>query len=313
MSVLALDLGGTKVAGAVVSRQGDVLHRMSAPLEGRRGADVGGLVTRMAVELSGRAGGRVEGAGVAVPGIYHPSTGTVWAPNIGGWEDYPLRAELSAALGPHARVTVDSDRACCIVGEAWRGAARGSTHAVFLAVGTGIGAGILADGRVLRGRRDIAGAIGWLALDRPFRADYVPVGCFEYHASGEGLVRVARDLLSEDAAYRGRLRGRAAALSARDVLEAEAAGDPLAARVVERAIGFWGMAVANLVSLFNPEQVILGGGVFGPAARFLDRIVAEASRWAQPISMREVRVQVSELGADAALLGAARLALNAAR
>ena len=111
--------------------------------------------------------------------------------------------------------------------------------------------------------------------------------------------------------YRGELRAIAPNdLTAHDVFAALDRGDAVAARVIAEAVQFWGMAAANLVSLFNPETIVFGGGVFGPAVRHLDRIRDEAARWAQPIAMQQVRFVASALGGDAGLYGAARLALN---
>jgi glucokinase len=215
----------------------------------------------------------------------------------------------------HTRVAIESDRACYILGEAWRGNARGCRNAIFLAVGTGIGAGILVEGRVLRGAHDIAGAIGWLALDRPFQREYIPCGCFEHHASGEGLAKVAKELAAKrPRGGRGRkikgFRGYKG-WRAQEVFEAYDRGDAVAKAVIGRAVEFWGMAVANLVSLFNPEKIIVGGGVFGPGAKLLDAIYAEAKKWAQPISIKQVTLQASKLGGDAGLYGAGHLALQA--
>jgi glucokinase len=316
MTVIGMDLGGTKLATAVFDDAGNVRHHERVVLDGRRGADVAALVADRcaAARAHARALGlsEVDGLGVTVPGIYRAARGTVWAPNIPGWDDYPLRDELRAALGDSLPVVIDSDRAAYILGETWRGAAQGAHDAVFIAVGTGIGAGLLADGRVLRGASDIAGAVGWLALDRPFRDAYVSCGCFEHHASGPGLAKVARELIATDASYSGELRDVAAdALSAHHVFAAHERGDPIAVRVIDDAIAFWGMAAANFVSLLNPEVVVFGGGVFGPAVRFLDRIRAEAQRWAQPIAVRETRFVASTLGGDAGLYGAGRLAVLA--
>lgn len=305
MPVIALDLGGTKLATAVFDAGGQLLHRDSVQLDGRRGAEVAALIAERCEAAPGAVG-------VTVPGIYHEARGTVWAPNIPGWEDYPLRDELRRAVGADTPVVIDSDRAAYILGESWRGAARGARHAVYLAVGTGIGAGIMVDGQVLRGHSDVGGAIGWLALDRPFREEYRACGCFEYHASGPGLVRVARERIANDAGYSGELRRiDPTVLTSEQVFAAEERGDPIATAVLDDAIAFWGMAAANLVSLFNPEVIVFGGGVFGPAARFLDRIQEEALRWAQPIAVRQTRFVVSALGGDAGLYGAARLALLA--
>jgi Transcriptional regulator/sugar kinase len=159
MPVAGIDLGGTKLAVAVFSDDGDMLHRESLPLAGRTGHDVGALIaSRITDAVQNHS---CDAAGICVPGLYRASRGTVWAPNIPGWDDYPLLEELNALSGIR-NVAIDSDRAAYILGETWRGAARGARDAIFLAVGTGIGAGIMSDGRIIRGHGDVAGAIGWL-------------------------------------------------------------------------------------------------------------------------------------------------------
>ncbi len=314
MSRIGVDLGGTKVASAVFSRQGEISNRDTAPLDGRGGADVATLILERLRHLRGRiAGKKLEAVGVSVPGLYHADRGTVWAPNIPGWDDFPLRDTLRESLGVRVRVVIDSDRAACILGETWKGAAQGARNAIFLAVGTGIGAGILVDGVVLRGTGDVAGAIGWLALERPFQDKWRPHGNFEHQASGPGLVRVARELLAGDHGYSGELRHTGDRLTAEHIFAAHERGDPLATRVMDNAVQLWGMACANLVSLFNPETIVFGGGVFGPATKFLDRIRDEAANWAQPIGIRQVRFVASALGSDAGVYGAGRLTLTDSR
>ena len=208
-------------------------------------------------------------------------------------------------------VVIDSDRACYILGEVWKGNARGCKDAVFLAVGTGIGAGILINGEVLRGSNDIAGAIGWMALNRPFEEKYIECGCFEYHASGEGIAKVTRELLKKDKHYSGCLRDKNIdSIKAFDLFAAYETGDSLALEVIDRCIEFWGMAAANIVSLFNPEKIIFGGGVFGPAKKLIPAIRKEATRWAQPISINQVSFDVSGLTGDAGVYGAGYLALR---
>lgn len=312
MAVVGIDLGGTKLAAAVFSDGGKILARIDEPLGGRKGSGVGDLAAETAAVLVRQHAGDVAGIGMCVPGIYTPSTGRVWAPNIAEWDDYPLRDELTNALGTELPVRIASDRACYILGEIWKGAARDCTDAIFLSVGTGIGAGIVSDGHIINGRHGIAGAIGWMALDRPYRDGYETWGCFEYAASGDGLARMAQDILSRGLLpeeYEGPLV-RADAITSRDVFEAFEDGDALAAQVIANAVELWGMAVANLVSLFNPEKIIFGGGVFGPAVSLLDRIHEEAERWAQPIAMTKVALVPASLGGDAGLFGAARLALD---
>ncbi len=319
-AVIALDLGGTKLAGAILTPNGKMFCKTVVPLASRKGHAVGKLIRSELNVLREAARARhlaIAAIGVSVPGISHARTAKVWAPNIPGWEAYPLRRELLAAVpNQHIPVAIDSDRACYILGETWRGVAKGCRNAIFLAVGTGIGAGILVDGRILRGAHDIAGAIGWLALDRPFQRKYVGCGCFEYHASGEGLAKVAKELLGEHGRERNRYRVARSRghpeLTAREVFAAYRRRDPLAREVIMQAVEFWGMAVANLVSLFNPEKIVFGGGVFGPGVKLLGEIGAEAKKWAQPISMQQVRLQASKLGGDAGLFGAGRVALQAA-
>ena len=308
MTFVGADLGGTKLAVAAFTDDGEIIVRESIAIGGREGPAVGALIAEHLARLSAAHGS--EAAGVCVPGLYRAGRGTVWAPNIPGWDDYPLLDELRSALGQGVSVTLDSDRAAYILGEAWQGNARGARDAIFLAVGTGIGAGILSGGNVLRGHGDVGGAIGWLALDRPFRPRYVEHGCFEDQASGPGLVRVARDLMRRDTAYAGVLRQKdEEKLEAADIFAAYDTHDTIAMQVIDNAIELWAMAAANLVSLFNPEVMVFGGGIFGPAARFLDRIRAETRRWAQPIAIEEVRVVASALGGDAGLIGAGRLAM----
>jgi len=252
-------------------------------------------------------GNIINSIGIAVPGISHKKSGTVWAPNISGWENYPLLQEVKE-ISNEIPVSIDSDRACYILGESWKGSAKGCSDAIYLAVGTGIGAGILVNGSVLHGAYDIAGAIGWMALDRPFEDKYISCGCFEYHASGEGLTKIAREIIQSN--NRASELSKLVAITARDIFSAYEKNDAVAIAVIKQAIEFWGMAIANLVSLFNPEKIILGGGVFGPAIKFISGIREEASKWAQPVSMQQVSIEASALGSDAGLYGAALVALQ---
>jgi glucokinase len=316
VAVIGLDLGATKLAGAVFDANGNLVERAHALLERRQGDQVGQLIAQQVSTLRDKAAARgwdVKAVAAAVPGLAHPETGTVWAPNIDGWEDYPLREVLRRAVGKACPVVVESDRAASIVGEVARGLARGCRHAIFLAVGTGIGAGILVDGKILRGAHDVAGAVGWIGLDRPYRPLYVRCGGFESHASGAGIARTMQELLRAEPGHRGPLSETPPeSITAHEVFAAFAAGDGLAAKVVANSVECWGMAVANLVSLFDPEIVVLGGGLFGPAAGLRDRIVAEARQWAQPISFPKVKICISSLGAEACLIGTGELARRAA-
>jgi glucokinase len=303
--LLAVDLGGTKLALAVFTDAGELRMEERIPLDHRTGDEVGSLICLHISEVIRER--HISSIGICVPGIYHNKHGKVWAPNIKGWENYPLRHKVEQVSGG-IPVSIDSDRACCILGETWKGSAKGCDDAIFLTVGTGIGAGIMSGGQILRGGHDIAGAIGWLALERPFRDEFMSAGCFEGMASGEGIARQARKFADQDQDYQGLLKGRE--ISAHDVFEAYDKDDPIAIKVIALAVELWGMAIANLVSLFDPEKIIMGGGVFGPATRFIPDIRTEAEKWAQPVSMKMVKIEATALHDQAGLYGAGLLALR---
>jgi glucokinase len=308
MKVLGIDLGATKLSLGVFSNDGKIVLKRSVALSGRKGEEVGQLIcTEIRNILSTH---NLESIGIGVPGISRQKTGTVWAPNISGWDDYPLLNEVKS-IDKNIPVEIDSDRACYISGEMWQGNAQGCKDAIFMAVGTGIGVGVVINGTILRGAHYIAGAIGWLALTKPFLKKYISCGCFEYYASGDGIARLANELLLKDKKYTGELKNKVATeLTAHDIFLSFKKNDKIAKAVINQCIEFWGMAVANLVSIFNPEKIILGGGVFGPAIEFIPAIRDEALKWAQPISIRQVKIEGSKLGADAGLYGAAFLAFN---
>ena len=314
MSILAIDLGGTKITGAVFDNTGFMSRKVTHLLDGRSGKEAGKLIRDVIDELVASCTqglSEVQTIGICVPGIANVKTGKVWAPNIPEWEDYPLWEELSAHVNnPSIRINMASDRTCYILGEVWKGEATGCKDAIFIAVGTGIGVGIMIDGQVLHGHGDIVGASGWMALRTPYLDEYKQYGCFESHASGSGIVLQAKKLLQSTAYSNSILHQQPVeTITARDVFSACEQQDELAAKVVDEAIVLWGMAAANIVSLLNPEIIVWGGGVFGPASQFIERIYDEACKWAQPISIKQVRFVKSSLTGDAGLLGAGYLAL----
>ncbi len=315
MAVIGIDLGGTKIIGAIFNNEGYVLEKKASLLLDRKGEEVGMLVRNIIDDLKGSYNGSdsdIKAIGVCVPGIANSKTGKVWAPNIKDWDDYPLQLEIENHINnPSVKVDIASDRTCYILGETWKGSAVGCSNALFIAVGTGIGIGILADGHILHGHGDIVGAAGWLALCPEYQEEYKAVGCFEGNASGNGIAFQAKKLLKDKDTYKeSSLRSiDVESVKAKDLFVAYEEKDPLAVHVLDNAIKYWGMAAANLVSLFNPEKIIWGGGVFGPASYFLDRIYKEASRWAQPIAIRQVSFEKSYLDGDAGLFGAGYLAI----
>ncbi len=280
--VLAVDFGGTKTAIALVDENGSIHERRVLP----SARTVTASVEQIAAVSDGW-----DAAGIVVPGIYDDATGLAWCPNLWGPSKVPLREAVRNRLGTNA--FIDSDRAGCVLGESWLGAARGLRHVVFVAIGTGIGVGILADGAVVRGAGGVAGAAGWFALTPEWKDAYRSVGCWEAEAAGPSVAR------------------RAGLADGPAVVTAVRAGNRTAVEALDRAARFTAMGIANLISAFNPEAVVLGGGfIAGAGDLILNRIRAEVVRWAQPVAASCCRIDVTTLGEDAALLGAARLALD---
>ncbi|WP_010664673.1 ROK family protein [Marinilabilia salmonicolor] len=312
MAVIGIDLGGTKICSALYSQIDGIVFEHKGLIDRSLSDEVFEKIRsqiKLLLEEGGKAGEEISSIGISVPGIYNHDNGTVWLPNIAGWDNYPLLDRLEQAF-EGIRFVIASDRECYILGEVWKGKAKGCKNAIFIAVGTGIAAGIMSDGQILRGSKGIAGAIGWLALNKPYDEKYIPCGCNEYYASGEGLVRYAREVMTEHPAYKGVFSSEKE-ISGVNLIEAYLHDDPVAKEVINTAIEYWGMTVANLVSIFNPEKIIFGGGVFsGKACQFLDRIFVEALKWGQPISMKQVELHCSENGNYAGLYGALSLALN---
>lgn len=312
MAVIGVDLGGTKIATALFTNDGELIFKEVRLLNNRGGLEVGLLVIdsiKSIIEQSKEL--EINGIGICVPGIVNSKNDTVWAPNIKGWDNFALLALVRDSLkNKNTTIRIESDRTCYILGEIWKGAARGCDNAIYIAVGTGIGAGIVLDGRIIHGANDIAGATGWMALQYPYQEEYIPCGCFEYYASGSGIAIQAHRALRCVRNYTGILSNiPLEQVSSHHIFDAYEQGDHIAIKVLDKAVEMWGMGAANLVSLFNPSKIIFGGGVFGPASRFIRRIYDEACKWGQPIAMSNVEFCVSELKDEAALNGAAYLAL----
>jgi glucokinase len=314
MVYIGLDLGGTKVSGALFTENNTMLISETLYLEGRGGDQVAERIFSLCDSLIHKgsiSSSHNKSIGICVPGIAYSKTGRVWAPNIPDWENYPLKEKMLERF-PNSTVMVESDRTCYILGETSQGVSKGCENAIFIAVGTGIGAGILIDGRVLHGASDIVGATGWMALKPPYNKEWDACGCFETNCSGNGIALQAKKLFisrSQENGYKGYFSSlETDKITARDVFAALEHNDPIAKQVIDNAIEMWGMAAANFVSLFNPEMIIFGGGIFGPASRFVEDIYKEALKWAQPIAIRQCKFAATALPDNAGLYGAGVIA-----
>ncbi len=288
MPVVAVDLGGTKVVAARIGPRGRIGRRIGKPVSTSSPTAPIDQIVSLVGEL--RAGVTdIAAAGLAIPGLVRRD-GTVWAPNLPGWHRMPLARMLRRRLG--LPVFVASDRNASVLGEAWRGAARGKRDVVVLMVGTGIGAGILSGGRIVRGAHELSGCAGWMVVTERANEATSRVGSLESHVAGPAIARAA---------------GTASAVEAAD---AARAGDRKAREAFTAAGHLLGSAVANIISLFDPEVVVLTGGLAAAGDLFLAAVTEAVVSRAQPLSARQVAIVTSRLGSDANLLGAARLAFT---
>lgn len=306
--ILAIDMGGTRFRVAVANLSGELSRRKSHPTRAEEGREavLSRIVQAAREALEGFSKGQVLAAGLAAPGPLDPRTGVLFTPpNLPGWRDVPLKALLQEALGLPFYIGNDANLAA--LGEHRFGAGRGLDHLVYLTVSTGIGAGIITDGKLLLGQEGLAGEAGHMTVAEGPACKCGNRGCLEALASGTAIARDAQGRIAagEETSIP---HGAPGETTAEAVSAAARAGDPLARAVLERASYHLGVGVLNLVHIFNPQAVIIGGGVsmagdllFGPVRR----IVAER---AMP-NFRKVQVLPSALGDDVGLYGATALVL----
>ena len=308
--VLGVDLGGTKCSAAVVDHEGTIVSTCILPVDCRSPSAPVSQIVQLAKDL---AGDKIPkdaylAVAVAVPGLVRRD-GTVWAPNLPGWEQMPLAEQLAAELG--IRVQVESDRNAAVLGEAWVGAARGKSDAIVLMIGTGIGAGILSGGRIIRGAHELSGCAGWMTVTRELVHAAQGRGELESLVAGPAIAHTAQQRVRDgEASSLAQLD--ALKITAQDVAAAARQGDGLARDIFNRAGRLLGFAVANLVSLFDPEVIILGGGMASVADLYLRPLRTAMFERAQPLAAERVKIVVSEMPDRVNLLGCARLAWESA-
>ncbi|NIM90950.1 MAG: ROK family protein [Candidatus Aminicenantes bacterium] len=307
----AVDVGGTKISSALFTPEGNMLGKGKVAIDSSRAEKPAEQIIGIIIALEECARsekGELAAIGIDIPGVVFHRTGRVWAPNIPGWEEFPLREKVQEKV--KLPLTLESDRSAYVSGEQWQGIAKGLENVVFLAVGTGIGAGLIIEGRLCHGSEDISGAVGWFALSPELKDKYSEIGCFEAEASGNSVARKAREFVraGESSLLTGMVKGNIENITAETVVEAAQQNDPVANKVIDSAIRFLGMGIANIVSILNPEMVVLGGGLFQAGQVFLEPVRNEFKKWAQPLAAQKVRIELSSLGEDAGLYGAGKLA-----
>jgi glucokinase len=305
---VGIDLGGTQVRAGLV-RHGQVLGRASRPTSVAGGPDaiIAQFEALVAEVTAGAEGRQLAGIGISAPGPLDSSTGTVLGiPTLPGWEDFPLRDVMANRFG--LPVVVENDGLAAAFGEWCFGAGRGASNLVYATVSTGIGGGVIADGRLLRGRRGMAGHVGHMriAAEGP-RCPCGAIGCFEAFASGTALSERARRAAARQPDSFLARTARNEPIDGRHVLAGARAGDPTCLALLAEEADYLAQGFASLVHLFSPELIIMGGGVSQAFDLMEDRLIERVRQDVMP-PFRDVRILQATLGDNSGLVGAATLA-----
>lgn len=311
---IGVDLGGTKIALGTVDSDGRVLEmvRYETDAEGGPNAVIS-QIAKGVKQLERERSSRTSGIGIGVAGQIEPGTGAVrFAPNL-DWHDVPLKDDLEKISG--LRVVVTNDVRAALWGEWLFGAGKGSEDLVCIFVGTGIGGGIVSGGRLLEGCSNTAGEIGHMTIDIQG-----PIctcgnrGCMEALAGGWAIAARTQALVRSHPASGSTILqmagGKLEEISARTLVQAHYAGDPLAKGIMDEVIDALSAGISALVNAINPCRIILGGGIVEGMPELLTRIQEGVKRRALSAAIGNLTFAPSKLGNDAGIIGAAALAMK---
>lgn len=294
---IGVDLGGTNLRAAAISREGKMLGKISGKAQLSSGRDAVMQDIAAAIrQLQQDTGGSLAGVGIGVPGFILMSEGKIiGSNNLQEFEHFPFRDEIERLLGG-ARVILENDANAAAMGEQWMGAGRGVDDLVLLTLGTGIGGGIISGGKILHGYLGMAGEIGHITVD----ADGNPCGCgnrgcLEKHASATAIAAMARLLHLGDNA------------SSEDVYNFAVAGNERAKMIFTAMGESLGIALASLVNIFNFPLYLLSGGPLPAWDFFAPTMLSEVHRRSYTFREAKTRIERATLGAEAGLYGAAYL------
>jgi glucokinase len=317
---LGVDIGGTKVAAGLVDAEGAILFqtRVAMPARGSAAAGFGGVRSAIEALFTARPEARssLTGIGICAPGPLDPVTGVILnPPNVPCWRNFPLAAEVQRVFGLPARV--DNDGNAAALAEALWGAGVGYRNVFYATLGTGIGTGIVFDGRIYHGRTGSAAEGGHVTIDyRGPQCACGKRGCIEALCSGPAIARYARARLvasdyseSHEASSKilALAGGDVDAVSAEIVAEGFRQGDPLAAEVLRETADFLAIWAGNIIDLLEPDVFIFGGGLAQVMSGFFDRIREQLPKWCVNQRFAEMPMVLAKYEADAGIAGAAAL------
>lgn len=308
--VFAADLGGTHLRFAAVDRTGKISYRQmqQTPQAKKPNEIVRALIdaVRECERKTAAQGGVLSAVSVVVPGTVNVAEGVVVkAPNVSCLDGFRLRAALESEL--EWPVILENDANAAAIGEMWQGAGRGRRTIICVTLGTGVGGGLILDGKLWRGEDGSAAEIGHIGVD-PFAGVACMCGsrgCLEVYASATAIVRMTREARPR---YPNSILHNTEDLTSAKIYQAGMEGDELAIEVFRRMGVYLGIGLASLINVLNPEMVVIGGGLSNGWELFEQHMHQQVLERAFPIPARRVKIVRAECGDDAGLLGAARLA-----
>jgi len=313
--IVAVDIGGTQARAALVNPDGRIVARRITATQAEEGVQAA-LQRIMAIVwevLGDIPKERILGLGVAAPGPLDPWRGVIYnPPNLPGWDKLPLRELWEKEFG--LPVYVGNDANLAALGEHRYGAGQGIRHLAYLTISTGIGGGVIVDGRLLLGAAGLASEVGHMTVEaRGPRCKCGNIGCLEVLAAGPAIARegVAALRQGRSPGIKALVGNDLASVTGKVVVEAALAGDAVAREILQRAAFYIGVGIVNLVHLFNPNLVILGGGIaIGAGEALLAPVREVVFQRAMPAFCQNLSIVPAALGDDAGLLGAAALVLS---
>ena len=315
MLYIGIDVGGTTAKAGVVDEAGQILYKSSCKTGIERdfediAADMAELC-RHIVRESGHEMAEVAAVGVGIPGEQSPKTGLVAFCNNLGWVDVPLMQRLRDALG--LPVYVDNDANVAALAESAFGASKDAPTSILITLGTGIGGGIVQNRRLHTGAHGVGGEIGHMVIAmNGEECNCGHRGCWEKYASATAIIRMGRALMEEkpDCALARQMGGDAANLNAKAVLDLAKAGDADCAGIFETYVKYLCVGLANLINIYDPDMLVLGGGVAHAGDFLLDAVRAALGDYVYCPALSWARVELARMGNDAGIIGAAMLGRN---
>ncbi|CAM3799663.1 ROK family glucokinase [Alkalicoccus chagannorensis] len=312
--IAAADVGGTTVKLAFVTVEGDIIDKWEINTnQAEKGRYIMAETADALLHRAAQLDLDIEAAGVGAPGFIDVERGYIYEAVNVGWKDYPLADELSALL--QVPVRTDNDANLAAAGEKWKGAGDGADNMLAVTLGTGVGGGIISDGRIVHGVSGMAGEIGHITAvrDDGFLCNCGKTGCLETVSSATGIARLGSEAAKRrESDHLHQILQHHGAVTAKDVLEGAAAGDEGALRVLRTSLDHLGFALANLCNSLNPSTIVLGGGVSKAGDFLITELRPFFDAYAIPKIAEDTHMRIAALGNDAGVLGAAWIAKDLA-